>query len=964
MCVLWPAYNQVLVNEVMSSNGNTIADEDGDFSDWIELYNPGGEEIDLLGYTLTDDFEILDKWTFPEIVIPEKGYLLIFASDKNRVLVSENTYLHTNFKIDREGEHIYLINPAGNIVDSAPYVYLETDISYGRDSGNPDIWNYYQNATPEDENIGPAFAGIVSERPEFSINGGLFEGILTVEISSDSNLQLRFTLDGTPPDIQSPVYSSSITIEKSTVVKARLFKENYLPGPISAQSYIKIDDVLERDLPILSISAEPRQLFSDSEGLFNNMPGELEKEVHIQLYDPDGSLALDSDAGMKIFGNESGEGYDYQQSLSFFARSKYGNGSFRYRIFKEKNIKEFESFIVRNNNSEFDLYDVVGSGLVQDILPVQAYQPVIVFINGQYWGAQHMMEKINEHYLASNFNVDPDNVDLLNAIETSADYYIPEWAMSGDIEHYKSLIDFLRANDLSRKVNYDKVKTMIDIDNFATYQCTEIFFGNQDWPGNNMKWWRSRTEEGKWRWIVFDTDAGLGAWVGYTDNTLFTATQPDGPESDEDTWPNPPWSTFILRNLLKNEEFENFFIAKLCDLLATNFDPEVSIPWVDVRAEPLMAEIPNHYERWELEPFYWFKHIRDIKYFLEKRPDAVLEHFREFFDLDKLHMLHIDTENRGGNIYINNQVIREYPWTGKYFEDLVVEVTARTDIGFKFSGWGDIEENQEEVKIRIDRDLSLIAKFDPIPGFERVVINEICYSSTETNDWIELFNPTDQSIDLTGWEIMDDDNSPFIFSPGTLLREGEFIVVCRDQNAFAAKYSNVESVGNIEFGLSKRGDEVSLYNDSGVLIDKLEYKVVYPWPDSKEAISLLNPDMNNMFPGNWQNTDDRKSPGSYNYIIHDNNNQEDPASAFTLYDAYPNPANNTTTINYELRQKDRIILNLFNSQAQLVSQLVNKEQLPGFYSTEVDGTFLGPGIYYYSLQSTLGKETKKIILYR
>jgi hypothetical protein len=268
MCVLWPAYNQVLVNEVMSSNGNTIADEDGDFSDWIELYNPGGEEIDLLGYTLTDDFEILDKWTFPEIVIPEKGYLLIFASDKNRVLVSENTYLHTNFKIDREGEHIYLINPAGNIVDSAPYVYLETDISYGRDSGNPDIWNYYQNATPEDENIGPAFAGIVSERPEFSINGGLFEGILTVEISSDSNLQLRFTLDGTPPDIQSPVYSSSITIEKSTVVKARLFKENYLPGPISAQSYIKIDDVLERDLPILSISAEPRQLFSDSEGLF------------------------------------------------------------------------------------------------------------------------------------------------------------------------------------------------------------------------------------------------------------------------------------------------------------------------------------------------------------------------------------------------------------------------------------------------------------------------------------------------------------------------------------------------------------------------------------------------------------------------------------------------------------------------------------------------------------------------
>jgi hypothetical protein len=478
-----------------------------------------------------------------------------------------------------------------------------------------------------------------------------------------------------------------------------------------------------------------------------------------------------------------------------------------------------------------------------------------------------------------------------------------------------------------------------------------------------MKWWRSRTEEGKWRWIVFDTDAGLGAWVGYTDNTLFTATQPDGPESDEDTWPNPPWSTFILRNLLKNEEFENFFIAKLCDLLATNFDPEVSIPWVDVRAEPLMAEIPNHFERWDLEPFYWFKHIRDIKYFLEKRPDAVLEHFREFFDLGKLHMLHIGTENRGGNIYINNQVIKEYPLTGNYFEDLVLDVKAIPDIGFEFGGWKGIGENNKELKVIVDKEKSLIAKFEPIPGFERVVINEICYASAETNDWIELFNPTDQSIDLTGWEITDEGNNPFIFPPGVILQQGEFIVVCRDQNAFAARYNKVKSIGNMEFGLSKRGDEIWLYNDSGILIDKLEYKVTYPWPDSEEAISLLNPDMNNTFSGNWQNTDDRKSPGSYNYIIHDNNNQEDPASAFTLYDAYPNPADHTTTINYELRQKDRIILNLFNSQAQLVYQLVNKEQLPGFYSMDVDGTFLRPGIYYYSLQSTLGNETKKIILY-
>ena len=157
------------------------------------------------------------------------------------------------------------------------------------------------------------------------------------------------------------------------------------------------------------------------------------------------------------------------------------------------------------------------------------------------------------------------------------------------------MIDFLRANDLNSDMNYQTIKTMLDVNNFATYQCSEIFLGNQDWPGNNMKWWRPKTEDGLWKWIVFDIDAGLGAWVNYRDNSLTSATDPHGAEQ----WPNPPWSTFILRKLLENEEFENLFIATICDLLATNFKPETSKPWVSARANPVKAEIVNHIKRWD-----------------------------------------------------------------------------------------------------------------------------------------------------------------------------------------------------------------------------------------------------------------------------------------------------------------------------------------------------------------------------
>jgi len=98
-----PSY-ALLINEIMSNNQQSLADEDGDFSDWIELYNPSDRPIQLDDLSLSDDATDLGKWKLPNVAIQPKGYLLVFASGKNRSL--ETSPFHANFKISADGETI------------------------------------------------------------------------------------------------------------------------------------------------------------------------------------------------------------------------------------------------------------------------------------------------------------------------------------------------------------------------------------------------------------------------------------------------------------------------------------------------------------------------------------------------------------------------------------------------------------------------------------------------------------------------------------------------------------------------------------------------------------------------------------------------------------------------------------------------------------------------------------------
>jgi hypothetical protein len=491
-----------------------------------------------------------------------------------------------------------------------------------------------------------------------------------------------------------------------------------------------------------------------------------------------------------------------------------------------------------------------------------------------------------------------------------------------------------------------------------------------------MKFWREKGEKGKWRWIFFDIDAGLSAGKddGFdaTYNTLEIATEPDGPSSTlwgtENTWPNPPWSTFVLRSLLENKDFENLFIATLCDLMAINFKPAISKPWIDARADLIINEIDNHEDRWDISGSWYIENNKNsIKGFLENRGAYIIEHYRDYFNLSGiLNELIISVPDKGGTVKVNNQIIKEFPFSGNYFEELEITLLAIPDIGFEFVEWKDIESSDTLITISMSENRSLSAIFRSLPGFERVVINEICYSDPETNDWIELYNPTDKTIDLSNWQLLDDGDEPFIFPTGINLNADAYLIVCNDIEAFKEKYSSssITAIGNFSFGLSKRGDQIFLYNDSSQLIDQMEYKVVYPWPVSANSISLTDPMHDNMQANYWQDSEDRKTPGKRNDIDIISGVSIPESMSVTVYDAFPNPFTNFTTINYELIREEHVVINLYDTRGSLIKCLMDAIQKPDSYTIRVFGADLINGVYYCVVQCSNGIYTKKIVHFK
>lgn len=510
--------------------------------------------------------------------------------------------------------------------------------------------------------------------------------------------------------------------------------------------------------------------------------------------------------------------------------------------------------------------DGMMTTLLRDLdIERQGFRPSTVYLNGEYWGILNVREKVNEHFIASNQNVDPTNIDLLESYG---------YAIHGDTVHYDAMRDFFLGNDLSVEENYAYIKTQMDIGNFIRYMLSMIYFDNRDWPGNNIKFWRPRTPVGKWRWIVYDTDLGFNLYSRSNQmrNTLEFALEPSGP-----TWPNPPWSTLLLRGLMDNDEFRRDFVNSFADHLNTTFRADRVLETIDHYKSMLLTEMPLHLSRWDGSMAVWSNAVLAMRAFASERVAYVRQHIKERFGFSATYDVDLNVSGFSqGKVRINTIEIEVFPWRGTYFQGNPIQVTAVPRTGYRFSGWTGIDSGLQTLTVDPTDDIDIVAHFEEDEDYiSPIVINEFNYHSGigfGTEDWIELYNRSDIVMDISGWVLRDsDDSHGFIVPDHTAIAGGGYAILSRDQRAFSIVFPGVEGVtGDFNFGLAGAGDEIRLFDESGKLMDSVLFSNRSPWAEAADGngptLELISPDRDNSLPESWVAATTGGSPGLENRV--------------------------------------------------------------------------------------------------
>ena len=708
-------------------------------------------------------------------------------------------------------------------------------------------------------------------KPEvsFSLPGGYYREAISLELTCPGAV-IYFSTDGSRPSKSSKLYTGPINISKTSVVRVLAYK-NSRKGKYLGQTYFINEP--SSTIPTVSIGIDPDVLFDPENGLYMKGPNAIdslwkqeganfwsrrEVKAHVDLYETKGDQVFSSQVGLRLFGGISR--LFPQKSLTIVARDRYGKKRIKHNVFGKGNPKKHKFLVLRNSGSDWGkshLRDALMGSLLDDWdIEKQAYRPAHVYLNGNYWGIYNIREKINRYFIEDHYDVDKDSIDLL------------EHRMSlkrGSVTHYKKMLHFLSGHSLEKDRNYQFLNTMMDIDNFMQYQIAQIFFDNKD-AGGNIKFWRPQQKEGRWRWILYDTDWGFGLHDAhaYRSNTLKFHTNPEGP-----SWPNPPWSTFILRKLLENDQFRNDFVNRMMDHLNTTFKEERVLEAISKKQGALRPEIKRHFDRWRLSENQWERHLNIMKRFAEKRPQYIIEHLKEFFSLGNLESVHISSI-AGGLVQLNDYVRIEdkQEFFGSYFCDHPIKLTASPDYGYRFSHWEGIQgqaARNPSIQIRLieGKPLELKAVFEPFhhPLDGQVFINEICVKNKRSGDWIEIHNHSSNSVCLDKWFLRDRKNE-YIIPSGCIDAKG-YVILAQDSMAFRSVHGNsARIIGKLPFGLNKNKESLALYAPDRSSIDTIYYE----FEDKEKPFTwaLLNPKLDNQFDSNWEFVPGDGTPGLNN----------------------------------------------------------------------------------------------------
>lgn len=627
------------ISEAVSSNGSFLKASENTYNDFIELYNNSDNDISLSGLYITDNSKKLTKAPLPEVTVSAHSYLTIICSSTG--INIPKGYGYVDFSLSAIGESIY-ITDGTKILDCMVIPALGEDESYGRPDGEA-LFAYLAKATPDKTNA----TGLLdfAPGPQIITKPGMYNNVssVTVEFNAAIDGTIYYTLDCNEPTTKSIKYTGPITLDKTTIIRAVVVQTGKRPSKICDYSFIINDS--HSTMGVVSLVTTPWHLWDNDKGIYvfgdnyetehpyngANFHQDWEYPASIGLYELDGTGFDNIVCGVRLFGSYSRA--IPAKSFACFFRGKYGVDELNYPLFGENYLSTFNSIVLRNGGQDWNRARMrdplvttlaINNGLNVDCMNVK---PVVLYLNGEYWGCYYVREKLNEDYVANHYGVDDDEV-------------LVHVGNAKNASEYQALVTYIKEHDMQVDEYYAYVESQMDIDNYIDYVAAEIACGNTD--HGNIRFYKY--PGGKWRWMLYDVD-----WcLTYTDSDcVYQYLNPKGNGVSD------YFSTAVITGLLKRTEFRDKFIRRLAWQMNNVWTVDNYFTEIAKFQAILDPEVQRDYEKWNtyisennilayskpVKYERWLIQINTMKSNIEVQYPRVYRGVKKFFGLTDAQMI-------------------------------------------------------------------------------------------------------------------------------------------------------------------------------------------------------------------------------------------------------------------------------------------------------------------------------------
>jgi hypothetical protein len=839
----------------------------------------------------------------------------LFDRTPSSLIASVSNELHTNFKIDSKGERISLLNKNTGTLDSIWVKDLSFGWSIGRQTDASATWGIFTEPTPGSANANASSFSSRESDPVFSIQEGYYTGTQYLSLTTSSpTAEIRYTTDGSEPISTSLLYTGNpITIATTRVIRACTFsKSGLLPGHSIANTYFI--NISGNTVPVLSVMTANNNLYGGT-GIFDNWSQDWEKPAYVEYFDVNKTKQFEQFTGIRMDGGAGGSRSQPQHSFRLeFSNNSFGDGDIDYLLLPDRPKRtEYKSIYLRNGSNQyltFPFKDAMECSLTsyKTKNDYSHCTPVVVYINGFYFGLYELREKINDEYFEENYKANVDSAfhllslsywygSVLRALEGSVDTF------TSDYNRFLSLAP--GSSDFLTKAN-----EIIDLEYYTDYIIAQSWIADTDWPFNNIKIVKGDFTGYRWRFILQDLEWALNP-NGWTSSSFDHINY----MINYDNW--TPYLRF-WKELMKNPTYKRNFINRFADVMNTSYLPVNTLANAQKFYDLSYPEMYQEYVKWgggTSQANTWMiqyaNNLTTFKNELKNRTNVVRNNIVSNYSLSGYYSLELNVKPAEmGFINLNTITPEVYPWTGTYFAGVPVSMEAVGIGNYVFDFWeaNPFITDVKNPKIQVDPKLSgykFVANFKVQTPVQAIAISEINYASSDifpTSDWIELYNYGSSSTDLTGWYIKDEKaDHIWVLLGNYILKPGERLVLTSDINNFNDTYPDVQNVmGSFTFGFGAPSDSVQLFNNENKLIAGVKYNIAAPWPtgayDEGKTLELIDPNKDINQADNWFAGCIGGSPGLA-YSDCDVAGFSSHSGEFTI-DLYPNPAKSEITVLY------------------------------------------------------------------